>query len=107
MKAIEFTNEEIEEVRAYANINNFTLSKEIRDRFNIASKAPDGSTISVNDNMLMVTPAKAFDRLSERTNAAREENEKRVARQMISDLEKRCDILLKENEALNLQITNN
>lgn len=107
MKTIQFTNEEIDNLLPLINIYNYNISDEAQSKFKAASIAPEGSIISIDDSMLIVTPAKAFEKVSERTQAARIENDKRHAKQMIESLERKCEELVRENEALNLQITNN
>lgn len=119
MKTIQFTNEEIEKLKGMININ--PISTSIVNKITLANMSMSGCTITEDDLEIVVTPAKAFEKVSERKAAARIENEKRVAKQMIEDLtlkhEKLTDeyvelnnryvALEKENEALNLQITNN
>lgn len=105
MKTIQFTDEEIEELKGMININ--PISTSIVNKITLANMSMSGCTITEDDLEIVATPAKAFDKVSERTQAARIENEKRVAKQMIESLERKCEELVKENEALNLQITNN
>ncbi len=97
MKTIQFTDKEVIALLGLANINNYTIDLSIREKLKIASLAPNGSTTSIDEGLINVTPAKAYERVSDRVKTARIENDKRHAARMISELEKKCEDLQERN----------
>ena len=91
MKTIQFTDEEIEDFRSLININNYTISSVIRNKFKMAALSTEGSVISDDEHDIISTPAKAIEKVSERKQAAREANEKEAAKRMISELTIKCE----------------
>jgi len=90
MKNIEFTQEEIEnnlrilEVKKLMGTSGLNSSIE---KLRIAKIAPEGSTISIKEAEILVTPAKAFEEMSKRKQAARAARDKEDAKRIISELE--------------------
>jgi|GEM_PF-2876858 len=95
MKAIQFTDLEI----ASLECSSFTHSA--YKKIHIAKNTKGDCVISDNDLELVVTPSKALEKVSERTQAARIENEKRIAKQMIHDLTLKHEKLADEYVELN------
>jgi hypothetical protein len=100
MKKIEFTDRQL--VIADVVLSNYDTGKpigeflptelsEITNLVSIALKSPNGSSISVSYTETVVTPAKALEKVDERKEKAREENEKEIAKRMISELETKCE----------------
>ena len=99
MKTIQFTDEEIQSMILIGG------TKSAFTKLKLAKSMPDGSTLSDDALLFYVTPSEAVEEVCDRRKAAREENEKRVSKQMISKLEKKCERLEKEIEDINNQVS--
>ena len=109
MKNIDISNNQIIDLTLFLTAHGY--DKSIIDEL---AKSLGAESVEETDHEVIFTPARAFEKVSERTQAARIENDKRNAKQIINRLEIKCEgyeatieALKKENEALNLQITNN
>lgn len=86
-KKIEFTQNELSSLFGFLAMNGQQLPEDINTKVKAALHGPNGCTVSLTDTEICFTPAAAYQKVSERKEKAKIENEKAVAKRMIKELE--------------------
>ena len=88
MKTVQFTQEELRAIYGILSQHSYQIGQSTRDKIGMALKGPDNCTVTIEDAQICYTPAKAYESVLNRRERAKIDNEKNVAKRMISELEK-------------------